>query len=141
VIAYFDTSALLKLVIAEDGAEHARLVWEQASEIAVSRLAWTEALAALAAARRGRRLTDGGYASAVEVFRACFARCAVVSVTDHLVDRAADLAAEYDLRSADAIHLATALAVLEDDSVFVTWDKRLRQTALQAGLVTAPAGS
>jgi predicted nucleic acid-binding protein len=141
VIAYFVTSALLKLVIAEDGADHARLVWEQASEIVVSRLAWTEALAALAAARRGRRLTDEGYASAVEVFCACFARCAVVSVADQLVDQAADLAAEYDLRSADAIHLATALAVLEGDSVFVTWDKRLRQAALQAGLVTAPAGS
>ena len=38
-----------------------------------------------------------------------------------------------------ATHLATALAVMEADSVFVTWDKRLRQAALQAGLVTAPA--
>jgi predicted nucleic acid-binding protein len=141
VIAYFDTSALLKLVIAEDGADHARLVWEQASEIVVSRLAWTEALAALAAARRGRRLSDEGYASAVEVFRGCFARCAVVSVADQLVDRAADLAAEHDLRAADAIHLATALAVSEADSVFVSWDKRLRQAGLTAGLVTAPAGS
>ena len=62
-------------------------------------------------------------------------------MADQLVERAADLAAEYDRRSADAIHLATALAVLEGDSVFVTWDKRLRQAANMAGLVTAPAGS
>jgi predicted nucleic acid-binding protein len=141
VIAYFDTSALLKLVIAEAGADHARLLWEQASEIVVSRLAWPEALAALAAARRGGRLTDEGYAAAVAAFRECFARCTVVSVADHLVERAADLAADYDLRAADAIHLATALAVMEADSIFVTWDKRLRQAALQAGLVTSPAGS
>ncbi len=141
MIAYFDTSALLELVIAEAGADQARLLWEQTSEIVVSRLAWPEALAALAAARRGRRLTDKGYAAAVEVFRECFARCTVVSVADHLVERAADLAAGYDLRAADAIHLATALAVMEADSVFVTWDKRLQQAAIQAGLVTAPAGS
>jgi len=141
VIAYFDTSALIKLVIAEAGADQARLLWKRASAIVVSRLAWPEALVALAAGRRGRRLTDEGYAAAVEVLRACFARCTVVSVADHLVERAAELAAGYDSSAADAIHLATGLAVTEADSVFVTWDKRLQQAAIRAGLVTAPAGS
>jgi predicted nucleic acid-binding protein len=64
----------------------------------------------------------------------------VVSVADPLVDRAAELAG-YHLRAADAIHLATAMAVLESDSLFITWDKRLRQAASRAGLVTAPAES
>jgi hypothetical protein len=53
VIAYFDASALLKLVIAEDGADQAMMVWQQASGVVVARLAWPEAVAALAAARRG----------------------------------------------------------------------------------------
>jgi len=61
-------------------------------------------------------------------------------VADHLVDRAAELAAAHELRAADAIHLATAVAVLDAESVLVTWDKRLRQAGAQAGLVTAPAG-
>jgi uncharacterized protein len=68
-------------------------------------------------------------------------RCTVVSVADSLVELAADLAAGYDLRAADAIHLATALAVMEADSVFVTWDKRLWLAAVQAGLVAAPAAN
>jgi hypothetical protein len=59
-----------------------------------------------------------------------------VSVADHLVGRAAELAAAYDMQAADAIHLATALAALEDDSVFASRDKRLQQAAIQAGLVT-----
>jgi len=139
VIAYFDTSALLKLVIAEAGADQASLPWERASEVVVSRLVWPEALAALAAARRGRRLTEEGHAAAVRLFRDLFGRCTVVSVADHLVERAAELASGYDLRAADAIHLATALAVMEPGSIFVTWDKRLQQAAIQAGLVTAPA--
>jgi hypothetical protein len=37
--------------------------------------------------------------------------------------------------------LATALAVLDAESVLVTWDKRLRQAAAQAGLVTGPANA
>ena len=141
MIAYFDTSALLKLVIAETGSDQARQLWEQASEVVVSRLGWAEALAALAAARRAHRLTHESHAAAIQVFRQCFARCTVISLADHLVERAAELAADYELRAADSIHLATALEVLEPDTVFVTWDKRLRQAALQAGLVTAPAES
>jgi predicted nucleic acid-binding protein len=39
VIAYFDTSALLKLVIAEDGADQAELLWQSVGEVVVSRLA------------------------------------------------------------------------------------------------------
>jgi uncharacterized protein len=141
VIAYFDTSALLKLVIAEDGADQARSLWQQAGEIVVSRLAWPEAVAALAAAHRGRRVSGEGYRTATHALRSCFERCTMVSIADPLADRAADLAAGYDLRAADAIHLATALAVTEADSVFVTWDKRLRLAAAQAGLVSAPAGA
>jgi hypothetical protein len=71
------------LLCAEAGAEQARLLWEQASEVVVSRLAWPEALAALAAAPRGRRLTDASYAAAVGLLGACFACCTAVSVADH----------------------------------------------------------
>lgn len=65
----------------------------------------------------------------------------MISIVDPLIDRAAALTVDYDLRTADAIHLATALAVMEADSLFVTWDRRLRVAAAQAGLVTAPAES
>ena len=53
MIAYFDTSALLKLVIAEDGADQVELLWQSVGEVVVSRLAWPEAVAAFAAAQRG----------------------------------------------------------------------------------------
>lgn len=141
MIAYFDTSALLKLVIAEDGADQAELLWQSVGEVVVSRLAWPEAVAALAAAQRGRRLTDEDHRTAIGALRLCFDRCTTISVADRLVDHAADLAADLHLRAADAIHLATALAVMEADSLFVTWDRRLRLAAVQAGLVSAPAQS
>jgi predicted nucleic acid-binding protein len=88
----------------------------------VSRLAWPEAVAALAAAHRGRRVSDQGYRTATHALRSCFERCTTVSITD-------------------AIHLATALAVIDTDPVLVTWDKRLRLAAAQAGLVAAPAAA
>ena len=139
MIAYFDTSALLKLVVAEVEADSARLLWHQAGEIVASRLTWPESVGALAAARRGRRLTEEHHRVATRALSSCLERCTVVSVADPIVDHAAELAAGYQLRAADAIHLATALAAVGSESVFVTWDKRLRQAATLAGLVTAPA--
>ena len=65
----------------------------------------------------------------------------MVSVADPLVECAAELAAGYHLRAADAIHLATAMAAVESDSILITWGKRLRQVATRAGLVTALAES
>ena len=140
MIAYFDTSALLKLVVAEVGSETARLLWHRAGGIVVSRLAWPESVGALAAARRGRRLTAEQHQVATRALSSCLQRCTVVSVADPIVDHGAELAGVYQLPAADAIHLATALAAVESDSVFITWDKRLGQAAALAGLVTAPAG-
>ncbi len=56
-------------------------------------------------------------------------------------DRPAELATGYELRAADAMDLATALAAMEADFLFVTWDQRLRLAAVQAWLASAPAGS
>jgi uncharacterized protein len=139
MIAYFDTSALIKLIIPEDGSDQARLLWDQAGEVVLSRLAWPESTAALAAARRAHRLTEEDHATATRLIHECFDRATKISVIDGLVDHGADLASAYALRAADAIHLATALAVAEADSVFVAWDKRLRQAAVQAGVVASPA--
>jgi predicted nucleic acid-binding protein len=109
VIAYFDTSALLELVIAEDGADQAELLWQAAGEVVVSCLVWPEAVATLAPARRGRRLTDEGHRTASGALRSCIDRCTTVSVADRLVDRAADLAPDLHLRAADASNALTAL--------------------------------
>ena len=56
MIAFFDTSALLKLIIAEPGEEAALGVWGDADEVVASVLLYPEARAALARARRGRRV-------------------------------------------------------------------------------------
>ena len=88
----------------------------------MSRLAWPESVGVLAASRRGRRLTEEHHQAAARALSSCFERCTVVSVADPIVDHAAELAA------------------VGSDSVFVSWDKRLRRAATVAGLVTAPAG-
>ena len=49
-------------------------------------------------------------------------------------------ATEFGLRGYDAVHLATALDLGEEELVFVTWDEDLRRAANAAGLGTASSG-
>ena len=106
--------------------------------MAVGVLAYPEARAALAAARRADRLTATGYRTAVSDFEALHATTLIVGIDDSLARGAGDLAAKHHLRGYDAVHLASALR-LGALTTLVTWDERLQQAAVAAGLAVAPA--
>jgi predicted nucleic acid-binding protein len=53
-------------------------------------------------------------------------------------EEAALLALRRALAGADAVHLATALAVRTPELVFATWDRRLAEAARAEGLPVAP---
>lgn len=58
----------------------------------------------------------------------------VVEVDQLLVEHAAALAIERELRSLDSLHLAAALVLPGDRLVFATWDRRLHDAARAEGL-------
>jgi predicted nucleic acid-binding protein len=60
-----------------------------------------------------------------------------VGVDDQLARGAGKLAEDLGLRGYDAVHLATALGLGDDDSVVVTWDEDLRRAAERVGLAVA----
>ena len=52
---------------------------------------------------------------------------------------AGSLAVRHQLRGADAVHLASALALGSTDLTVAVWDKRLHAGAAAVGLAVAPA--
>ena len=134
--AYFDTSALVKLYLAEDGSEQAMTLFVAAEVAIVNALAFVEVRAAVAAAVRSERLETAAFETAKADLQALRETFAVVD-PGGVLDAAADTAERYALRAYDAVHLATALAVAADDLVFVCWDAELSPAALQAGLAVA----
>lgn len=62
----------------------------------------------------------------------------VVEVDQPLVEHAAALALERELRSLDSLHLAAALVLPHEDLVFATWDRRLHTAARGEGLQLLP---
>jgi uncharacterized protein len=136
VNAYFDTSALVKLYLAEDGSEQSMALFAAAEVAIANALAFVEVRAALAAVVRAGRLEAAAHETAkadLQTLRETFA----VIDPGGVLDAAADAAERYGLRAYDAVHLATALAVAADDLVFVCWDGELSAAASRAGLAVA----
>lgn len=137
MIAYFETSALVKTFVDEEGSDLARSLWDQAALIATSLLTYAEARAALAAAKRGGRLSPRSLTLAKRQLESWFDEMHLIGVRRGTVRRAGDVAEASELRGYDAIHLASALELETDDVVFVTWDRELAQAARNAGLFQA----
>lgn len=137
-LAFWDSSALLKLLVDEAGTEVAIDLWDEASFVAASRLAVPEIGAALAAAERGGRIDSVRRRSALRQWHRYLPALDVHELTSGVGHHAAELAAAHPLSGADAVHLATALALRDQAVVVATWDRRLSMAALAEGLDVVP---
>lgn len=123
---YLDSSALVKLVVEEPESRALRHHLRRRRAVVSSSLARTEVLRALLA--EGEEGLARG--------RAVLARVELVRVNDRVLNAAAVLLPA-DVRSLDAIHLATAQQLGGDLSHVVTYDERMLVAATSIGLRTA----
>jgi uncharacterized protein len=137
-LVYFDASALVKLCVPEPGSELASALWNRADVVVTSRLADSEVRAALAAGMRAGILDVGEHADALATWESLWPTIHVVEVTPQVARRAAALLADYPLRSADAVHVASALAVAHEDTVVTAWDERVAGAARSQALRVLP---
>lgn len=127
---YLDTSAALKLVVAEP--ETARLELWMAERAGIPRVS-----SRLLRIEMWRAVTR---AAPHRISRAHVVLSAIALLSMDDVAPAAEVIGDKTLRSLDAIHLATAHEIRADLSSFVCYDKRLRDSAHALGLpVEAPA--
>lgn len=132
--SYLDASAIVKLVIreAETDALESALVTREA--LFSTRL--SEAEVCRAVRRRGAALTvERRKALTREAFDALF----FVDISADVLYQAGVVGPEH-LRTADAIHLATALGTGEPDLEFITYDVRLAKAAEAVGLRVVQPG-
>ena len=119
---YLDSSAIVKLAVREPESGALRRYLRRRRPWVSSSLARTEVL---------RALLPGGE-KAVAAGRAVLARCDLARVNDHVLTRAGMLE-PHELRSLDAIHLATAERRGRDIRELVMYDERMAQAARQMG--------
>jgi predicted nucleic acid-binding protein len=138
-LIYFDSSALIKLLVQEEGSDLAAELWDGCDAALASRLAYPEVCAALAAAGRNHDLSHDDLDLAEQAWEQYWASVRPVELSATVERRAGQLARTHALRGADAVHLASALALADPDLVIAAWDRRLHAGAANAGLQVAPA--
>jgi predicted nucleic acid-binding protein len=136
--AYFETSALLKLCVKEDGTELADALWKGADGVATSRIADGEVRATILAGGRAGVLSETQVEAAHALWASVWQQCYVLDYAPAIAQAAARVIAQFPLRASDAIHVASALALHHDDVVLATWDKAVAAPAQALGLQVVP---
>jgi predicted nucleic acid-binding protein len=127
--AYLDSSTLVKLAVRETETAALRRHLRRRRPWISSALARAEVL---------RALLPAGEVALV-AGRKVLARCDLVRVNDLTLNHAGTLLPA-ELRSLDAIHLATAMRLEDDIQGVVTYDERMADAARALGLrVMSPA--
>jgi predicted nucleic acid-binding protein len=122
---YLDSSALVKLAVREPESDALRRYLRRRRPLLSSALARTEVL---------RALLPGGE-PAVAAGRRVLERVDLVRVNDRILNLAGSLL-PVELRSLDAIHLATARRLGAELSEIVSYDERMVAAARAMGLKT-----
>ena len=137
MIAYFDTSAVVPLLIAEAGSERAASLWNDSDRVASVRLFYPETRApALTPSVSGASPADN-LRAAVDQLDALLGEMDIVEVDETLALRAGDLSEAHRLRGYHAVHLAAAERIRDPDVVLVAGDTALLEAGTAAGIAIA----
>src|SRR5260370_34635370 len=98
MIAYLDTSSLLKLYVEEKGREVVVTLVERADSVATSRVTYAQARAALARLYRNGSIAASALRTSVSQLDERWPGYGIVEVTEELVRRAGNLAERHSLR-------------------------------------------
>lgn len=140
MIAYFDTSAIVPLLIEEAGTPTAGDIWDRADRVVSVRLSHVEARAALAQAARLDRISSKHLRSSVRDLEDLLSQIDMVDVDDDLIREAGELAEDQGLRAYDAVHLAAALRIADLELIVVAGDRALLAAAGALGMSVAAIG-
>ena len=137
MIAYLDTSALVKLYIQEDGQETIQKLVNDAQALGCSHIAFVEAIAAFARVLKERRIVPSLFKKLKTRFKEDWREYVRIDLTEKIMERAAELAEQFNLRGYDSVHLASAeyLQKKSDVSIiFACFDKQLNLAAKKLDL-------
>lgn len=144
MILFLDTSALVKLYIVEADSPAVHASVARAETVAVCRIAWAEACAALARRAREVPADEAAILAARQALARDWPHFFVVEVTQPVVERAGEFSETFALRGYDSVQLAAAceiLAVAPDGVAFSCFDNRLNKAAKVLGLDVAWSAS
>lgn len=137
---FWDASAIVPLLVREKETSHCRVLLKEDAEVVVWFLTPVEVLSALTRRVRERSLTSPEFRRAKDRLALLVGAWSEVISVERVRERSYRLLETHPLRAADALQLAAALLVAEEnpkDVSIVTLDGRLRIAAEKEGFAIA----
>lgn len=136
MIAYFDSSAIVKRYVRESGSERVMALLEEATP-ATSRFSSIEIASAFARRCREGRLDDSLRRRMLRDLDADLETFYLVELVPEVVATARDLLGRSRLRAADALQLASSMVLqrrVQSPVLFVAFDRDLNEAARGEGM-------
>ena len=140
---FFDTSALVKLYLEEEGSAWVREIAdpERGNTIHIAHITGPETIAAFFRKVRTQEISNSQALQAASDFKEEFvSRFEIVEIKQDIIDLAMTLAQRHGLRGYDSVQLAAAVSVFaqsvdgDDPPEFVSADSRLNEAAAAEGM-------
>lgn len=135
---YWDSSALIKKYLKEDGSDIVLQWLSVDSIVTTSQLTYAEIHATFARKMREKAISHKTFEDIRALFEADWKAMTIVRIEDKLLTKISSLLTRHPLRGADSVHLASALYVSEysrsKSLPFACADKKLLEAAVDEGL-------
>jgi predicted nucleic acid-binding protein len=129
---FFDTSALAKRYVEEEGSEQVRALCAEADALGVSVLVVPELISTLCRLVREGRLSSEEYQSLKSAVKADLSDADLCDLSQDAFRQALRCLEGHSLRALDALHVGSALVYQPD--LFVSADRRQAEAADREGL-------
>ena len=129
---YFDSSALVKRYVEEEGTGVVQRLCEENALVATSRLTYPEILSALTRKRRTGELSTDSYSEVTDRFNKDWSQVSVIEFHEEVFRKLKSLIEKYSLRAADAVQLASAIwlrETIKEPVTFISSDLDLLKAA------------
>ena len=140
MIAYLDSSSIVKWFFDEPFTELARDIKNKAEIVVTSLLAFPEVLSAINRACREGRCLRSEMELVRKEFLLIWPNFQWIRVNEELMQKAGELIFKHGLRGLDAVHLASALLLKQEggaiDLFFSCFDQNLNLAAQEEGFLT-----
>lgn len=130
---YFDTSALIKKYIEENGSQNVDKLFLSADQVLVSAISEIESISTLKRLLVEKEISDNDFNLIKNEIKTDFSFFSTIELDSDVIETSIGIIEKYKLKSLDSIQLGSALCNKDQIEFFISCDTKLLKAAQKEG--------